>query len=265
MSRRPRRVFELILLLLFAAVAVPACTSDEEGEPSANGSPSATANGLADSGVPQASENGADRSGSRRPLIRRRRRPATAPAQEPQAQPLEMPQVVLTQAHRDTCLVTTGDAMPQALLRDSQGEPVPLLDHFGEKLTVVLFWSGANIYSVEALQVLAAEVGEPFAEQGVSLVAVNVGETAEAASEHLDQAGAEIHPLFDSDKSFMSQVASEGLPRIYLLDHEGTILWFDIEYSPSTLRQLLLGIRFVLAPEGAGGQTGGEAESETGV
>lgn len=266
MSQRPRRAFELILLVLTAAVVVPACRDNGNGEPDAEGSPTTSTNGLADSGATTASEDGTLPS-SRRRLLRGRRgsRPATATAHVPQEQPLEMPQVIMTQAHRDTCLVATGDAMPQVDLRDSQGDAAPLVDHFGEKLTVVLFWSAANIYSVEALQDLASKVGEPFAEQGVSVVAVNVGETAESAREHLDQAGTGIDSLFDTDADLLGQVTTEGLPRVYLVDHEGTVLWFDIEYSPSTLRQLLLGIRFVLEQEQAAGETGGEVESETGA
>ncbi len=213
MSQRPRRALELILLVLTAAVVVPGCRDNGNGEPDAEGSPPASPNGLTDSGATPASDDGA------MPSSRRDSTPATATAQEPQEQRLEMPQVIMTQAHRDTCLVTTGDAMPQVLLRDSQGDAAPLVDHFGEKLTVVLFWSAANIYSVEALQDLASEVGEPFTEQGVSVVAVNVGETAEAASEHLDQAGTGIDALFDTDGDILGQVTTEGLPRVYLVDH----------------------------------------------
>jgi hypothetical protein len=42
-------------------------------------------------------------------------------------------------------------------------------------------------------------------------------------------------------------VASEKLPRTYLLDASGKILWFDIEYSRTTRQQLLSAIRFSLA------------------
>jgi hypothetical protein len=36
------------------------------------------------------------------------------------------------------------------------------------------------------------------------------------------------------------------LPRTYLLDSSGKILWFDLEYSRSTRRELNQAIRYVL-------------------
>ena len=45
--------------------------------------------------------------------------------------------------------------------------------------------------------------------------------------------------LIDADATYFKSVATEKLPRTYLLDQEGKILWFDIEYSQSTYRELL--------------------------
>jgi len=55
--------------------------------------------------------------------------------------------------------------------------------------------------------------------------------------------------LLDADGSAMAKVGLEKLPRTYLLDAQGKILWFDIEYSRSTRRELLEAVRFVLGAE----------------
>jgi hypothetical protein len=41
-------------------------------------------------------------------------------------------------------------------------------------------------------------------------------------------------------------VATEHLPRTYLLDAEGRILWFDLEYSRATARELINALHFFL-------------------
>jgi hypothetical protein len=44
--------------------------------------------------------------------------------------------------------------------------------------------------------------------------------------------------LLDAEGKALDAVATEKLPRTYLLDASGQILWFDIEYSESTRREL---------------------------
>jgi hypothetical protein len=52
--------------------------------------------------------------------------------------------------------------------------------------------------------------------------------------------------LSDKDGAAHKQVATSKLPRSYLLDPSGKILWFDLEYSPTTRRDLAQAIRFTL-------------------
>jgi len=44
--------------------------------------------------------------------------------------------------------------------------------------------------------------------------------------------------LLDTSGSALAQVGSVALPRLYVLDPAGQIVWFDIEYSESTRREL---------------------------
>ena len=41
-------------------------------------------------------------------------------------------------------------------------------------------------------------------------------------------------------------------PRVYVLDAEGKIVWFDIEYSVSTRRELRAAVESLLADDGQG-------------
>ena len=61
----------------------------------------------------------------------------------------------------------------------------------------------------------------------------------------LEKAGANFPNLLDADGKAFAQVGSERLPRTYLLDPQGKILWFDIEYSLATRRELHQALRAV--------------------
>ena len=185
---------------------------------------------------------------------------ATAPAKHPSrakseprpAQPVEPPpppevaKVALSDEIRATCLVQVGDPMPDAELPDLSGKTQPLASLLGKKLTVVCFWTGKNLYALEELSDLTKDVAEPYAGKDVRVVGVSVGEAPEAAQSKFKLAEASFPNLVDRDGAFFAKVAKERLPRTYLLDAGGKILWFDVEYSRSTRRDLLRAIKVVL-------------------
>ena len=52
--------------------------------------------------------------------------------------------------------------------------------------------------------------------------------------------------LVDSDSKLFLQFATARVPRTYVLDKDGKILWFDIEYSQSTRRDLANALTYFL-------------------
>lgn len=165
--------------------------------------------------------------------------------------PAEVPEVRLTDALLATCLVRVDDLMPDGELPDLEGNPQRLSDLFGEKLTVVFFWAtGDSSYSkmaaTSALEDLQKDVAEPYSGKGVRVIGINVREEPELAREQVSKAGANFTNLVDGDGAFFSQVATEKLPRAYLVDGDGKILWFDLEYSHATHRDVLQAIQVEL-------------------
>jgi peroxiredoxin len=160
---------------------------------------------------------------------------------------LTMPQVFLTQAHADTCLVRVGDQFPDLRLADLQGQEQFLSRLMGEKLTVVAFWNGRRPTALVELADLGPCVVQRFLGQGVAVVGVNSGDDPRPAGELLKQAGATFANLSDRDGKALAQVATARLPRTYLLDASGKVVWFDLEYSRTTRRELVQAIRFLLA------------------
>ena len=169
--------------------------------------------------------------------------------------PPKMPEVLLIEADRDKCVLWVDDPMPDAELTDLAGETQSLGELLGEKLTVVFFWtSGSSEFSgmaaQRALEDLQKDIYEPYAEKGVQVLAVNEGETADDVQKMVDGAGATFINFVDPDGAFFSQVAKEKLPRPYLLDAEGKILWFDLEFSRTTRDNLLQAIQVALGEAG---------------
>jgi hypothetical protein len=85
---------------------------------------------------------------------------------------------------------------------------------------------------------LGREVVDPFGPFGVNSVTVNVGDPAASVQAAGAQVGAAFPMLLDADGAALATVGANKLPRTYLLDPAGRILWFDIEYSESTRRHL---------------------------
>ena len=187
---------------------------------------------------------------------------ASAPEGEPAAQPgaarvsepppkPTMPKVLLTEEQKSTCRVGVGDPLPGGEATRLDGSPCTLAKLLGQRLTVVFFWNmpqtaRARLLTDTALGDLSLDVAQPYAEKGVQVVGVNVGDAPQTVAQIVQSTGAEFPHLLDPQGALFSQVATGGLPRIFLLDAEGKILWFDLEYSRSTHDALLTAIRVTL-------------------
>jgi peroxiredoxin len=171
--------------------------------------------------------------------------PEAAAEQEPPPPPT-IPEVQLTETDLAKCRLGVGDAFPVGELPDLGGEPHSLSSLYGEKLTVVCFWTSKDIYALAELEELMWDVVEPFGDKGVAVVGINVGEEPAVVREKVEMTGADYPILLDADGSFYAQISTAQPPQTYLLDDEGKILWFDIEYSQGTRRDLLQAIRVAL-------------------
>ncbi len=156
---------------------------------------------------------------------------------------LTMPEVKLTASHAALCVVNTNEAMPSITLPDLEGKEQNLSTLYGENLTVVCFWKGDRALARTELADLGPDVVERYGEKGVNVIGIAVEETGQTAEQHVFDAGATFPNLVDADGNAMSLVGTEKLPRTYLLDANGEVLWFDIEYSRTTRRELRKAIR----------------------
>jgi peroxiredoxin len=178
----------------------------------------------------------------------------TAPIPIPPAppEPVYEPQVWMTEAHAATCLVKVGDAMPDITLPDLEGNEQLLARLYGEKLTVVVFWNSHYALAREQFMRLERETADRFSAFGVSVVAINVSDTPQEVRSVATEADSGVPCLLDQQGAALALVATEKLPRTYVLDSAGRILWLDIEYSLSTARELRNAVYYFLRRPGDG-------------
>jgi peroxiredoxin len=169
-----------------------------------------------------------------------------------------MPKVVFSAAHAAESRVQVGDLLPAMTLASMDGKSQPLAALYGEKLTVVVFWTLGDRWAEEELDDLGPLVAVPYADRGVKVVAVHVGGAggggaAEAVRAFGEKAGVKFPMLLDPKGEALRQLVTgtaRHWPRTYLVDSSGKILWFDVEYSRTTRRDLVSAVRFLLKPKG---------------
>jgi peroxiredoxin len=164
-------------------------------------------------------------------------------------QPPSIPQVVLSSGHEALCRVKVGDTMPEIELEQLGGRPRRLADLAGKTATVVVFWKSGSRMTDQQLVDIGPDVIEPFGAAGVAVVGIAVDQSPANVQAALERAGANFPTLVDSDGKAFALVGSEKMPRTYLLDPQGKILWFDIEYSLSTRRELHQALRAITAEQ----------------
>ena len=167
--------------------------------------------------------------------------------------PETIPAVGRTDEESKTHILDIGHTMPDAQLPGLDGEDHSLRPLYGEKLTVVCFWTLGSttisqVFAGGILEDLAEDVAKPYAEKGVRVIAVNEGDSAQNVAALAGEVGVDqtLSIFLDPDGALFAKVATETLPRIYVLDAEGTVLWFDWEYSEITRDKLFQTIRVAL-------------------
>jgi peroxiredoxin len=166
--------------------------------------------------------------------------PATEPAvhQAAYQESTTVPPVLLTAQHEALCRVKVGDTMPQIELPKVGGGQAKLADLYGSSATVVVFWKSDRRMALDELADLGPDVVESFGSRGILVVGIAVEETAGNARAVLTKAGAKFLNLIDADGKAFAKVGSQKLPWTLVLDANGQIVWFDIEYSHATRREL---------------------------
>jgi peroxiredoxin len=172
-----------------------------------------------------------------------RRRPVL-PVEPIPVDPNTVPTVELTEQLQGACWFKVGDEFPDLQLPSLDGAAKPLSGLTGGKLAVVVIWSPENVYAREEVADLP-KLLEPYGD-AVTAVAIGWGAPAEAVREAVEPLGLKYPVLVDTDRAGLPAKETLFLPQTYLLDADRKVIWFDVEYSSSTRRQLKKALRVTL-------------------
>lgn len=156
-----------------------------------------------------------------------------------------IPPVLFTEHHAKLCTVQVGMTMPELELKNLKNEDTKLSSLFGKQSTVVVFWEPNQLMTRMQLEELATETFTRYEAKGVRFIGIAVGADAAAVEAELEISGSKLETLLDTDQAAFAKVGTEMLPRTFLLDSTGKVLWLDIEFSLATRRELLEGLHFL--------------------
>jgi peroxiredoxin len=163
----------------------------------------------------------------------------TAVAQEEEATgPATVPAVELSKEHEALCKVKVGDSLPAVELPKIGGGSAKLNDLHGKGATVVVFWKGDRQMALDELADLGPDVVKEFGPKGVEVVGVAVTEPEADAQAAIEKSAASFTQLLDADGKAFEQVGAKKFPWTLVLDADGKVIYFDLEYSLATRREL---------------------------
>ena len=176
------------------------------------------------------------------PLIHTVRKQVEPAAETNIANDPTIPEVLLSSAHAQLCNLSVGESFPDARLSRyesrNNGSPTDLQTLFGKQATVVLFWQPDRWMAQMALADLQRDIADQFDPQQVGVVGIGVRQSSGTLGSTLKKAKASFPQLLDPEGKLFASTGSYALPRVYVLNAEGKVVWFDIEYSESTRREL---------------------------
>ncbi len=149
-----------------------------------------------------------------------------------------IPPVWLSTAHAALCAVMVGETFPAVELSLLRGRATDLATLRGKNATVILFWHPDRWMARTALIDLERDVVKKFPSDQVAVVGIAVKQSSRVAQRWISRSKVTFPQLIDSRGEALALVGTHALPRIYVLDAEGKIVWFDIEYSEGTRREL---------------------------
>ncbi len=158
-----------------------------------------------------------------------------------------IPQVLLSGDHAKLCKVKVGDTLSDIRLPRLGGVTTDLTSLLGKQATVVLFWHPDRWMARTALIDMQRDIVAQFEAAQVAVVGIAVGQSQGSTQASLNKAQASFPQLLDTDGQAFAAVGTVALPRLYVLDPAGKIVWFDIEYSEGTRRELWQTLRVLTA------------------
>jgi peroxiredoxin len=140
----------------------------------------------------------------------------------------------------DRVVLKIGDPPPAFSLPDLDGRTVTVPADLRGKAVIVHFWADWCQFCLEEMPALDA-LYQQYRDKGLMIIAVNVGQSADAARAYVKRVKISYPVVLDGDSRTAKQYGVLGLPRTFFLDRKGLIKYKLLgEASPDTLKKLAL-------------------------
>ncbi len=165
---------------------------------------------------------------------------------------LHVPKVLLSSQHADMAKVQVGDTFPDMALPTPEqgGEPTPLVNRYGLEATVVAIVDGDGPMAKSMLRDLSFDINRPYnppkaaaKKSKVVTIAIAAGMSPEEAKQLAQKTEYNGLLLLDAKGEALAGLGTGRMPRVYVLNAEGKVEWFDIEHSLSTRREMKQAVR----------------------
>ncbi len=137
--------------------------------------------------------------------------------------------------------------MPPISVQELSGNTFSLADEKG-KVVVVNFWATWCGPCQVEMPRLEKEIWQKYKSSSFAFVAIAREQTKDTVASFQRTHSAYTFPLaYDPQRSTYSLFADSGIPRTYVVDRHGTIVFQSVGYSPEDFSRLDLAIQQALA------------------
>ncbi|PXY00999.1 hypothetical protein DF185_10085 [Marinifilum breve] len=149
---------------------------------------------------------------------------------------------------KESTLVNSGDMAKDFTLEMLDGSKVKLSDLKG-KVVLINFWATWCNPCMKELYEFPERIIEPFANKDFVLLAISRGEKPDVVRKKMDRLksrGVEFNAGLDPDEEIYKLYATNYIPRNFLVDQNGKVVYTSIGYTDEKLNKLVQKIEELL-------------------
>ena len=146
---------------------------------------------------------------------------------------IAIPEVILSEEHRAQTKVVVGDEFPAIEATNAAGERTAVSDTLAGRIGVIVVPGGPDWMNAMMAKDLRDDFVVGYGGKPIGFVALGEIDQRDAAAE-----GKGLVTLKPEAARLADALGRIETPRVYVVDKQGKLVWFDLEYTLSTHREL---------------------------
>lgn len=142
-------------------------------------------------------------------------------------------------------IIRAGDTAPDFTVEMLDGSRQRLADLQG-RVVLLTFWASWCPTCQAEMEVVGEQIIERFAGAPFSFLPVSRAESREEVAAYMEQEGFSFPVGLDPDGQIYGLYATSYIPRHYVIDPDGTVVYQSVDYDPAKFSALLAAIETAL-------------------